>query len=131
MTLRRQRFAGAARQRYGLAADCPRLFRCLNYVWRSPAGADCNQDIARNCQSLHLPREDFLIAVIVAERSQRRSVGGKRDGREGLPLSFISPDQLGRNVLRIGGAAAISAKQDLIARAKRLADKPSSCINLG
>src|SRR5882724_1000674 len=110
ITLRRQGFAGTARQRYGLTAHRPRLFRCLNYVWRSPAGADCNQDIARNCQSLHLPREDFRIAVIVAERSQRRSVSGKRDGREWLPLSFVSSDQFCRNVLRIGGAAAISAK---------------------
>jgi len=46
-------------------------------------------------------------------------------------LLFISPDQLGRNVLRIGGAAAISTKQDLIAGPECLADKAAGRGNLG
>jgi hypothetical protein len=45
-------------------------------------------------------------------------------------LLFVSPYQLCRNVLRIGRAAAISAKQNLIAGAEGLADKATRCINL-
>ena len=45
-------------------------------------------------------------------------------------MLFVSPDQLCRNVLRIGRATAISAKQNLIAGAEGLADKATGRLNL-
>ena len=45
-------------------------------------------------------------------------------------MLFVSSDQLGCNVLGIGRATAISAKQNLIAGAEGLADKSTSRLNL-
>jgi hypothetical protein len=74
---------------------------------------------ALGAQRLELTREEPLESQIVADRRQRRGVGGERDGRDGLAVLDVANRKLGGEMLGIGGAAAIAEEQDLAAVADR------------
>src|SRR5690606_22105004 len=60
---------------------------------------------------LHLPGEHAVGAVVVADGGDRRGVAVQRDRRQRPPLVLEAPDQLGGEVLRLRGAAAVAARQ--------------------
>jgi hypothetical protein len=51
----------------------------------------------------------------LAIAGQDGAVGGERDGAELGPLAFEAADELGGEVLRVGGRAAVAAGQHLAA----------------
>src|SRR5207248_2432417 len=51
-------------------------------------------------------------AVVVPDRGERRGVGRERHGRQPRAVDEVAPRELAREVLRIGGAAAVAAKED-------------------
>jgi hypothetical protein len=55
-----------------------------------------------------LAGEQLGRCVVVDERGQRRRVGVERDGAERRPVGVIAPDELGREVLGVGGAATVA-----------------------
>jgi hypothetical protein len=72
----------------------------------------------------HLPGEDVLEPVVVADCGQNRCVGGQSDRRQGIAIELEPGHEFGSDVLRIGGAAAISGEQELMAG-------PQSLLNGG
>ena len=74
-----------------------------------------------------LARKQLLVAVVVADRGQDRGIGGQRKG--GQPRAIVSEaaDEFAREVLRIGGAAAVAGEQQLVAAAKRV----NACLRRG
>src|SRR5579864_3540498 len=61
----------------------------------------------------------MLKAQIVADRGKRRAVGGERQRSDGRAVLDVAHRELGGEVLRIAGAAAIAEKEQLAARADR------------
>src|SRR5262249_36236738 len=73
----------------------------------------------RLAQGAQLPREHVLEAHVVAGGGQGRAIGGQRDRGDRRPVLDVADGELGRQVLRVGGAAAIAEPQDLAAAAGR------------
>lgn len=130
VALRSQWLTGNAGQADAFAADRAGALDRFDYVCRLATGADGNQKVSGNAQGPHLSRKNFLKTVIVTERRKRRRVSRERDGGKGAPGLLVTSDQLGRNVLRIGGTAAIAAKQDLSSRSERIADEATCLFDL-
>ena len=84
-------------------------------VGRAAGGGQREQHVARGAQRLDLAGEDAVVAIVVADRGQDRAVGGQRDRRQAGPVVVEAGDQLAGPVLRIRGAAAIAAEQQLVA----------------
>jgi hypothetical protein len=122
--VRRHRHTGVAARDEGRAARAgepdhahPSPARGLDgehHVLRRAARRDRDQHVARAAERLDLAREHLLVAVVVRDRGQRRRVGGERDPGERPALEHEPPDQLGGDVLRVGGAAAVAAQQHLM-----------------
>src|SRR6185437_5116344 len=74
---------------------------------------DRDRDVALAAERLDLPRKDQRKAEIVAGGGQRRAVRRQRDRRDGRPVARVSHRQFGREMLRVGGAAAIAEEQQL------------------
>jgi len=110
------------------ATEAPRRLRCLNHVCRVTAGAEGHQYIAPLRQRLDLAREHTLVAVVVAERGEERGVGGERDRRQRLALLAEAADELGGEVLRVGGAATVAAGEDLSTRAQALVHRGDGAL---
>src|SRR5204862_61455 len=60
--------------------------------------------------------------VIVGDRGEVRAVGGERDCGERRALGFETVDELGGEMLRVGGRAAVAAGERLAARLQRLGE---------
>src|SRR5207245_288750 len=82
-------------------------------VRRPAAGGDGERHVAGDAERVHLPREDVLVPVVVGDGGERRRVGGERQRRERAPFAREASDELGGDVLRVGGAAAVPEEQDL------------------
>src|SRR5262249_50952131 len=67
-----------------------------------------------------LAREHTLVAIVVADRGEERGVRGQRDRRQRLSLVAEAADELGGKVLRIRGAAAVAAGENLATRTQAL-----------
>jgi hypothetical protein len=57
----------------------------------------------------------MIEAVVVADRGERGSIGRERNRRERRALGFVTADELGGDMLRVGGAAAVAAQEHLAA----------------
>lgn len=77
-----------------------------------------------------MTRKDFFITEIVADRGQRRRVGGQGNRGPRATLFFITTNQLGGDMLRIGCAAAIPAKQDFLSAGERIADHLARSLDI-
>ena len=75
------------------------------------AGAVQHQQVARAAERLDLPGEDLLEAEVVARRGEHRGVGGERDRGERGAAVGVAHHVLGREVLRVGRAAAVAAEE--------------------
>lgn len=130
VAMRGQRLAGTTRQRDSLTTKLTGFVGGLDYAWRLPAGTDCNQHVTGRSEGLYLSREDYFVTKIVAYRRQRRRVGGQRYSWESSPLLFVAAHEFGSNVLRISGATAITAKQNLVTGLKSFPDQIAGSLDL-
>ena len=88
------------------------------------AGAVQHQQVARTAQRLHLPREDLLEAEVVAAAvSSEESVVSATAAR-GRRAAGVAHHVLGREVLRVGRAAAVAAEEQRPALPQRLGVAP-------
>src|SRR6185437_1639929 len=77
------------------------------------------QHVAAPAQALDLTGKHLLIAVVIGDRRQRRSVGRERDRRVSRPVQLVAAGDFGGDVLCVAGAAAVADEQELVAGAKR------------
>ena len=82
-------------------------------VLRVARRRDREQHVGRLAERAHLLREDLDERVVVGDRRQRRAVGRERDGRQAGALELEAIQELAREVLRVGGRAAVAAAQIL------------------
>ena len=59
----------------------------------------------------HLPSEDLVVAVVVADRRHRRGVSGQRDRGESPALAEVTTHQLCGEVLGLGRASAVAGSE--------------------
>ncbi len=86
-------------------ADVPALAR----------GGKTNHNVSRSAQGFQLAFEYFAETAVVRDGGHHRRVGGKCDGGQRVAIAAEAPHKLGRQMLRIGGAATVPTPQDLIA----------------
>src|SRR5262245_18544969 len=96
-------------------ADGTRAQESETHVRRVAARADADGDVACDSERFDLTLEDVLVAVVVGDGGQNRSVRRERDGWPAAPLALIAPHELSGQVLRVGGAAAVAEEEHLVA----------------
>src|SRR5205823_7401756 len=119
----RQRPAVAAGQ-----ADRPHLALAARldgaeHARRAAARRDRQRHVAALAERTHLPGEHLLVAVVVGDGGEGGGIGGERHGRERRPFAREAPDELRRDVLGVGRAAAVAEEEDLPSGAQRLRDE--------
>lgn len=107
-------FAGESRSGDAHAPGHP---QCGEDVCAFARRSDRQRDVTRTAKRLDLAGENFLKAQIICCRGQRRAVGCQRDRRDGLAIFGVTDREFGREVLRVGRAAAIAEQHDLAAGA--------------
>jgi len=78
----------------------------------------------------YLSRKNVVVPVIVAQSRQRGSICCQRNGWESTSFFFVPADEFRSDVLRIGGAATISAKQNLVAGFECITNDATRRLNL-
>lgn len=76
---------------------------------------NADQDISFFTKGMDLTPEYRIKAVVISDGRQDRRVDGQGDSREGRPFFLKTTDDFSSQVLRVGGAAAIAAKEDFVA----------------
>jgi len=71
-------------------------------------------DVARHGQSFQLPCEDLVVSIIVADCSHCRAVRIQRQRRQGMAFAQITSDELSRQMLGVGRAAAVAEEESLM-----------------
>ena len=77
-----------------------------------------HQHVAGASESGHLTGKDVVVAVVVAHGGQRGRVHGKGHGGQGRTLHEKASQKFAGHVLRVGGASAVAAHEDLAAAGK-------------
>src|SRR5213078_5230259 len=119
----RERPAVAAGEGDGLDAELPARLDRAQHARGAAAGGDGERDVAPDAERAHLAREHLVVAVVVGDGGERRGVGGERDGSQRLPFALEPPDELRREVLRVGGAAAVAEEEEFPPAGERLGDQ--------
>ncbi len=104
-----------AGQAPGPGAALPRRAMPRTTFGASPRGADADDDVAGPAERLDLAREDLLEGEVVGDGREGRGVGRQGDGRQRPSVPAEAAHQLGREVLRVGGAAAVAEDDQLAA----------------
>jgi len=115
-----ERAAVAAGQSRGAEAELARRLERADHVWAPPGGADTDGEIAWPPERPQLAREDLIESEVVADRGERGGVGGERDRGNGRAVADVAHGELGREVLRVRGTAAIAEEHQLAAAFERL-----------
>src|SRR5262245_8991232 len=83
------------------------------------AGGVHDEQVAGVSERFDLAREHFIEAHVVGARRQQRCVGGQRDRAHRRPIALVTNHVFRRQVLRVGGAAAVAHKEQRPAAAPR------------
>ena len=89
--------------------------RALTQFLLLPAGGDGEQDVAFEAEGFDLALEDVVVGVVVADGGEDAGVGGEGDGAEGRAVDGEAGDELGDEVLGVGGGASVAADHELAA----------------
>ena len=92
---------------------------CAQHIVACPRRADREQDVVGTAVRAHLPREHILPSVIVGNRSDARGLRMQCERAVRLPFDAVPPDQLGREVLRVRGAAAVAHREQPMPASER------------
>lgn len=76
----------------------------------------------RAAETADLAFEDFIEAVVVADRGKNGCVGGQSDGGQGIAVKIESRKEFPGDVLRVSRTAAITRNEHLAASAKDIRD---------
>ena len=89
------------------------LLKGQDDIGAAAGGGDAERDIAGLAERLDLAGEQMLEPEIVSDRRQSRGVCGQGDCREGRTVLLVPHREFGREVLRVGGAAAVAEEEHL------------------
>ena len=78
-----------------------------------------------------LAGEYLVEAKIIADAGDERAVGGERDRRKRPTGFLVAADELGREMRRLGGAAAIADDQQFSAALQRREDHLAGAVDRG
>ena len=93
----------------------PGLIQGLEDVGGVTGGGDAEKDVAGLAEGFELTGEEVVEAVVVACGGEDRRVGGEGDGAEGRAVDGEADDELGDEVLRVGGGATVAGDEELVA----------------
>ena len=82
--------------------------RSFEDIGRAAAGGEGDKYIPRTAQGFYLAAENGLVPVIVGQGREEGGVCRQGDGRQGPPFLLETADELGGDVLGVGGAAAVA-----------------------
>jgi len=108
------RKAGALRARHAEHGEPSRARRLdrSQHVGRAAARRHRDEEIALFAKRLDLTRVHAAESGIVSDRGENGAIGGERDRGHRASVAKEAADQLGGEVLSLGGASAVSAKED-------------------
>jgi len=92
-------------------------------------GGDAHDDIAGLGGTAQEPREDEVVAVVVAHSGEIGGVAVQRLGVERRTVEVETARKFGREMLRVGRAAAVAAKVNLAAVAQGCGDNLRSRLD--
>lgn len=116
----RRRTAVAAGEEHGRRASGVGGGEPTADVLGRAAGGDAHDDVPWAGVGLDLPGEDVRESVVVRQRRQRRRVTGERKRWERAALAPHPANELGSQVLRVGGATTVPERQDAAVTRERL-----------
>ena len=99
-------------------APCSRLCPCrvkgTPYVPGIAACGDAEKDVTFPAMGKYLPAEDIGIRIVVGDRRKDRGIGREGHGREGRPVFIKTAHELPCHMLGVGGAAPVTADEELV-----------------
>ncbi len=78
-------------------------------------GGDGEEDVAWEAEGFDLALEDVVVGVVVADGGEDAGVGRQRYRAECWPIHGEAGDELGDEVLGVGGGATVAADHELAA----------------
>ncbi len=99
----------------GVEAEGAGLLEGADAVPAVAAGGDGEEDVAGLAEGFDLALEDVVEGVVVADGGEDAAVGGEGDGAEGGAVDGEACDELGDEVLGVGGGATVAADEELVA----------------
>ena len=109
--------AAVAGKADGSEAGFAGLFEGLKDVWRVAGGGDAEEDVAGLAEGFDLAGKDLIETEVVAAGGEDGGVGGESDGAEGGASVGEADDELGDEVLGVGGGASVSGNEEFVAGA--------------
>src|SRR5262245_34013328 len=103
---------------------------CAKHVATVAACRKCEEHVAFTPVSPDLTREDLVVPIVVADRGKRRRVAMQGQRAQRLAVAEKSSSELGRNMLGVGGRAAIATYQQRAAGDHRACDHTDSAIDV-
>src|SRR5229473_2669646 len=85
------------------------------HIFRASTGGDGDEHIPRSSQGLNLASKYLLKAIVITQTGEYRRIYRQSNGRPGWSLAPETPDQLGCEMLRIGGTAPVATNKYLAA----------------
>ena len=105
-------------------AERPGPVRGGQHVLAAAAGRQQQQRVAGPAVRRHLPGERLGRAEVVADRGQAGCFGVQRDCRQRGPVGHIPADQLGGQVLGLGGTAPVPGHEQPVPGGERRGEQP-------
>ena len=91
------------------------LFEGVEDVGRVAGGGDAEEEVAGFAEGFDLAGEDLIEAEVVGAGGEDGGVGGEGDGPEGRAGVGEADDELGDEVLGVGGGASVAGDEELAA----------------
>ena len=101
-----------------------------NDVRRPAAGAEAQNGVAGCHQSHDLTTEDLVERVVVSDRGDQPGIRRERNAADRRSIAPVVREQLGREMLRRKGAAAVAAREDAPAISQHINQHPRDALEL-
>jgi len=111
----RQATASLAGHGHGEGAEIARSLQRGTDVVAGSRSRDADYDIARSAKSIQLALEDFRESTVVGDGGQHGAVCSECERRQGPTVAAKASHEFGRQMLRVGGTAAVTAPENLVA----------------
>jgi hypothetical protein len=99
-------------------------------VRAAPRRAQRDEDVAGPAVRANLAGEGLLEAVVVRDRREARGVACRQSALSGAALGLEAPDELGRQVLGLRGAAAVADGEQPPVREQRRGEAAAPALEL-
>ena len=107
--------AAGAGEADGGNAGFPGLMEGVEDVGGVAGGGDAEKEVAWCAEGFDLAGEDLVESKVVGAGGEDGGVGGEGDGAEGRAVVGEADDELGDEVLGVGGRASVAGDEELVA----------------